>query len=143
MRYAYPCVLNPEEDGGFFVVFPDVPGALTCGDDRAEALEMAADALVAILATHVHNGEDLPTPSSVVDGQEVVAVPPVPAAKLALYSAMREQGLSEAALAKQLGLDEPRVRTRQIRRYAARDDSRSRSTAASRWGGGRQRHSMT
>ncbi len=106
MRYAYPCVLNPEEDGGFFVVFPDVPGALTCGDDRAEALEMAADALVAILATHVHNGEDLPTPSSVVEGQEVVAVPPVPAAKLALYSAMREQGLTEASLAKQLGLDE-------------------------------------
>ena len=109
MRYAYPCVLNPEEDGGFFVAFPDVPGALTCGDDRAEALEMAADALVAILATHVYNGEDLPTPSSVVEGQEVVAVPPVPAAKLALYSAMREQGLSEAALAKQLGLDEASV----------------------------------
>ena len=29
MRYAYPCVLNSEEEGGFFVVFPDVPGALT------------------------------------------------------------------------------------------------------------------
>ncbi len=109
MRYAYPCVLNPEEGGGFFVVFPDVPGALTCGDDRTEALEMAADALVAILASHVHNGEDLPTPSAVADGQEVVAVPPVPAAKLALYSAMREQGLSEAALAEQLGLDEASV----------------------------------
>ena len=110
MRYAYPCVLNPEEDGGFFVVFPDVPGALTCGDDRAEALEMAVDALVAMLASHVQNGEDLPSPSAVADGQEVVAVPPVPAAKLALYSAMREQGLSEAALARQLGLDEASVR---------------------------------
>ena len=26
MRYAYPCVLNPEEDGGFFVVFSRRPG---------------------------------------------------------------------------------------------------------------------
>ena len=34
MRYVYPCVLEAEEDGGFFVTFPDVPGANTCGDDR-------------------------------------------------------------------------------------------------------------
>ncbi len=109
MRYAYPCVLNPEEEGGFYVVFPDVPGALTCGDDRAEALEMAEDALVAILAAHVHDREDIPVPSPALDGQEVVAVPPVPAAKLALYSAMREQGISEAALAERLGWDEAAV----------------------------------
>ncbi len=109
MRYAYPCVLNPEEEGGFYVVFPDVPGALTCGDDRAEALEMAEDALVAILAAHVHDREDIPAPSPAAAGQEVVAVPPVPAAKLALYSAMREQGISEAALAERLGWDEAAV----------------------------------
>ena len=46
MRYVYPCVLTPEEGGdGFSVSFPDVPEALTCGDDRAEALAMAEDAL--------------------------------------------------------------------------------------------------
>lgn len=43
MQYVYPCVLTPEDDGGFFVSFPDVPEALTGGDDRAEALEMAED----------------------------------------------------------------------------------------------------
>ena len=41
MRYLYPCVLQEEEGGGFIVSFPDVPGANTCGDDRAEALVMA------------------------------------------------------------------------------------------------------
>ena len=41
MRYLYPCVLEQEEGGGFVVSFPDVPGANTCGDDRAEALAMA------------------------------------------------------------------------------------------------------
>ena len=37
MQYAYPCILNPEEDGGFFVVFPDVRGALTNGKTRARS----------------------------------------------------------------------------------------------------------
>ena len=110
MRYAYPCVLNPEEGGGFYVVFPDVRGALTCGDDTAEALEMAEDALVAILAVHVHKHMPLPIPSPVANGQYLVAVPPVPAAKLALYTAMREQGISEAALGARLGIDVDAVR---------------------------------
>ena len=45
MRYAYPCTLTPENGSGFTVSFPDVPEALTSGDDRREALEMAEDAL--------------------------------------------------------------------------------------------------
>ena len=74
MRYIYPCVLTPEEEGGFFASFPDVPGALTYGDDLAETLEMAEDALVAILAVYVQEKQDIPTPSPVADGQELVAV---------------------------------------------------------------------
>lgn len=110
MRYAYPCVLNPEEGGGFYVVFPDVRGALTCGADTAEALEMAEDALVAILAVHVHKHMPLPIPSPVSNGQYLVPVPPIPAAKLALYTAMRAQGIGEAALGEQLGMDVDAVR---------------------------------
>ena len=109
MRYVYPCVLNPEEEGGFYVVFPDVPGALTCGDDRAESLELAEDALTIMLSTYVYMDEDIPVPSPAVDGQELVAVPPIPAAKLALYTAMREQGITAAALAERLGIDDSAV----------------------------------
>ena len=60
MRYAYPCVLTPEEDGGFSVSFPNVPEALTCGDDRAEALAMAEDALAVALGAYVRDREDIP-----------------------------------------------------------------------------------
>ena len=49
MQYAYPCVLTPEEDGGFSVSFPDVPEALTCGNDRVESLAMAEDGLAVAL----------------------------------------------------------------------------------------------
>ena len=111
MRYAYPCVLTPEEDGGgFSVSFPDVPEALTCGDDRAEALAMAEDALTAALSACVQCGEDVSAPSSVADGQELVAVPPIVAAKLALYSAVRAQGITKVALAARLGVSEGAIR---------------------------------
>lgn len=109
MRFIYPCILTPENDGGFFVAFPDVPGALTCGADRAEALAMAEDALVAILAVHVRERRDLPAPSPATDHQHVVPLPPVVAAKLALYAALREQHITEAVLAKRLEVDEATV----------------------------------
>ena len=110
MYYVYPCVLTPEEGGGFYVTFPDVPGALTGGKDRGEALTMAEDALTAALAGYVQEHWDIPVPSAVVDGQELVAVSPIVAAKLALYTAMRRQGITKTALAKRLGLSESAVR---------------------------------
>ena len=92
MRYAYPCVLAAEQDGGFSVSFPDVPEALTCGNDRAEALEMAEDALAVALGAYVQSREAIPAPGSPEPGQVMVALPLVVAAKLARYTAMREQG---------------------------------------------------
>ena len=44
MRYTYPCVLTPD-DGGVSISLPDVPEALTCGEDRTEASATAQDAL--------------------------------------------------------------------------------------------------
>ena len=110
MRYSYPCVLTPEKDGGFSVSFPDVPEALTCGDDRSEAIAMAEDALAGALAGYVQEQWDIPRPGPVSDGQDVVAVPAVVAAKVALYLAMREQGITRGDLARCLGLSETAVR---------------------------------
>ena len=39
----------------------------------------------------------MPHPGPVSEGQDVVAVPPIVAAKVALYLAMREQGISKQA----------------------------------------------
>ncbi len=110
MRYAYPCELHPEDPSGFYVTFPDVPGALTGGQDEAEALHLAEDALVAILAAHVRGGEPLPNPSPAAPGQYLVPVSPLIAAKLALYTAMREQGVTDAELARRLGASVDTVR---------------------------------
>ncbi len=109
MRYTYPCVLTPD-DGGVSISFPDVPEALTCGDDRAEALASAQDALATALAGYVHERWDIPAPSAAADGQELIPVPPVTAAKLALYTAMRAQDVTNVELAGRLGISEAAVR---------------------------------
>ena len=71
---------------------------------------MAEDALATALAGYVHEKWDIPTPSDAVDGQESVPVPTVVAAKLALYTAMRAQRVTNVELAGRLGVSESAVR---------------------------------
>lgn len=59
MAYVFPALLQPD-DGGYSVSFPDVEGALTCGDDLPEALEMARDALAMMLVHMEDSGEKIP-----------------------------------------------------------------------------------
>lgn len=109
MIYTYPCNLIPDDEGGFLVTFPDVPEAITGGKSRAEALEMGEDALTVALAGYVIANWNIPAPSPASEGQELISLEPIPAAKLALYNAMREQGISEAELARRLDTTEPTI----------------------------------
>ncbi len=110
MIYAYPCLLTDDEEGGLVATFPDVPEAITGGRDRDEALAEAEDALAVALAGYVHEKWDIPAPSAPTADQPSVPVPPVVAAKLALYSAMREQRITKVDLAQRLGVSESAVR---------------------------------
>ena len=110
MIYAYPCDLTPVDDGSLVATFPDVPEAITGGASRSEALALAEDALATALAGYVHEKWDIPSPSEAVAGHELVAVPAVIAAKLALYSAMRAQRITKVELASRLGISESAVR---------------------------------
>ena len=117
MRYVYPCniVRDVEEERAtgreaYAVTFPDVYGANTGGWSWEEALEMAKDCLGGALGMYVKAHEDIPTPSRLAEGQAPIAVAPVVAAKLALYAAMREQGVANVALAARLGMQETAVR---------------------------------
>lgn len=110
MIYAFPCDLTPDDDKWLVVTFADVPEAVSGGRDRAEALRRASDALAVALAGYVHNGWEIPQPSALSVGQELVAVPSVVAAKLALYSAMKAQQVTKVELAKRLGVSEAAIR---------------------------------
>ena len=112
MQYAYPCkITGNEHDGeGFAVTFPDVYGANTGGKTYGEALAMAEDCLLVALCAYVDCDENIPTPSKVKKGQELIVVPPLSAAKLALYSAMRRKEIGNAELAQRLGISEAAVK---------------------------------
>lgn len=109
MRYAYPFTLTADEDGRLVVAFPDVRGAATDGADDAEATANASDSLIAALIGHIARRQPIPRPSP-ARGRSTVSLPPLVAAKLALYSAMLEQQVTNADLADRLGKSESEVR---------------------------------
>ena len=61
-KYFYPAVFH-EEDGGYWVEFPELPGCGTQGDTFEEAYEMAAEALGLYLETE--NGFKYPDTSKI------------------------------------------------------------------------------
>jgi predicted RNase H-like HicB family nuclease len=62
----YPAALIPEKRGGFRVHFPDLPEAITSGDDRAEALAQAADCLDEAIAGRISDGLEIPGTESMI-----------------------------------------------------------------------------
>lgn len=110
-RFHYPAKLTPDkQDGGFVVTFRDLKGAITQGDLVAEALRQAADCLEEYLAFCLREGREIPRPSRPRQGEHLVPVPPLMAAKAALYLAMREAKINNVQLARQLRCDEKDVR---------------------------------
>jgi antitoxin HicB len=104
----YPVILTPAEEGGFIVTFPDVPEAITQGEDEEGALLRAVDALETALSLYVDNRHPLPVPSD-PQGRLTVHPSALECAKLGVYQAMTEQGIRKAELARRLGWHLPQV----------------------------------
>lgn len=109
MEFAYPFNVR-KEDGDYIVTFPDVPEAVTGAADRSEAIALARDALVAALGGYIEDRHDIPQPSPRKARQLVAYLDPLEAAKVALYIAMREKGISNVGLATRLSMNEKAVR---------------------------------
>ena len=105
----YPVILEAQSEGGFVVTFPDVPEAITQGEDADEALLYAVDALETALSFYVDARKPLPVPSRAKRGQPTVRPSALECAKLGVYQAMTEQGIKKAELARRLGWHMPQV----------------------------------
>ncbi len=106
---AWPARLVPQPDGRVLVRFPDLPEAVTEGEDAADARAQAEDCLAEAIAGRVIDGEPIPAPSQ-GPGLTAIGLEPVLAYKVALYGAMRARGMTKCGLAKRLGIDEKDVR---------------------------------
>ena len=109
-RFEFPVLLTSASEGGFVVTCRDLPQLVTQGEDRADALLQAADAMDEVFAAYMIEGIEFPQPSKSRRREQVVAPPAETMAKAALYVAMREAGISKTQLAKRLGVDEKEVR---------------------------------
>ena len=107
--FEYPARLTAQPEGGFVVTFPDVPEALTQGEDRDDALLHAVDALESALSFYVDDRRPLPVPSKVKRGQVLVRPSVLESAKLAIYTEMLVQGVKKSELARRLGWHMPQV----------------------------------
>jgi predicted RNase H-like HicB family nuclease len=59
--HEYTIILEPDpEDGGFTVLVPALPGCITEGDTREEAIANAKEAILLYLESLLADGEEIP-----------------------------------------------------------------------------------
>jgi antitoxin HicB len=104
----YPVKLKPDTNGTILATFPDVPEAVTFGEDEAEALARAADALETALSMYISDRRAIPEPSA-RRRQKHVQVPALTEAKILLYELMRREKISKADLGRRLNVHLPQV----------------------------------
>lgn len=64
-KYVYPAIFTPEEDGKYSIVFPDLEGCYTSGDNLTDAMYMAEDVLAFTLYSYEKRKTPIPTPSDI------------------------------------------------------------------------------
>ena len=104
-RYNYPIDLHEASEGGYSVTFPDLDEAFTDGDSFAEAISEAVDCLEEALAGRIVRRDAIPVPSPAM-GRPTAVPGATLAAKIALYEALRQEGLSIRAFAVSTGVPE-------------------------------------
>ena len=60
MKLYYSAIFLKEDDGRYSVSFPDVPEAITCGNDFENAVEMAKECLELCIKGRMEDNEEIP-----------------------------------------------------------------------------------
>ena len=64
---TYRILLTPEDEGGFSVSVPALPGCFTQGETVEEAIEMAKEAISAYIESLEEDGEPIPDDSRTLE----------------------------------------------------------------------------
>ncbi len=111
LQFTYPVKLTRDrKDGGYVVIFRDIPEAITQGNNVEEALSEAEGALQAAIEARIEDALDIPAPSRAKSGERMVSTPVTTALKAAVYLAMQEQGVSKSELARRMQIHEKEAR---------------------------------
>jgi antitoxin HicB len=116
----YPAIFTPGSEGRVIVKFRDIPEALTQGDDEAEAMDLAQDALITAMECYFDDRRAVPLPSPIQEGERYITVPLTITAKVLLLNDMIEERIRPADLARLMGVKPQEVTRLLDLRYKTR-----------------------
>jgi antitoxin HicB len=105
MMAQYRIRLEPDDNGTLLVTSPDLPGMVTFGENRNDALKHAVDAIEEWIAAAISDAADVPHPRRsrhLAKDEALVSLPALTTLKIELYWALRESGITRAELARRL-----------------------------------------
>jgi antitoxin HicB len=126
---SYP-VKIVKEGSAFLAQFPDVLIAHTFGGTKEECLRNAVDALETAFIALMSDRSEIPEPSRIKRGMDIVTLPALAEAKVSLYRQMLAVGMRKAELARRLGWHKPQVDRLLDLRHDSRLDQIERAFAA-------------
>lgn len=109
MRYP---ILIEKVDGEYIATISHPNGRFqgACsGVTKAEAKSEAEKMLVAVIASALADGDEIPNPDECASGNAFMILPPLLAAKVALFMEMQKQGKRKADLARALGVNQKQI----------------------------------
>jgi antitoxin HicB len=107
--WTYAIKLRKDDNGTYLVTCPDLPEVTTFGETIDEACVHARDAIEEAIAARMADREPVPTPLARVSTKHRVDLSSQIVAKIVLYRAMRDKGVSKRELARVLGWHRPQV----------------------------------
>jgi antitoxin HicB len=128
----YLALFEPDlKAGGYVVMFPDFGYGVTQGETEEEAFEMAQDLLMLTIGDYVRESKPLPAPRRHRGSKfQPVRLSALQAAKVDLYAAFLESGLTKAEFARRAGIQKTHVERLFSLRHHSRLDQIESSFAA-------------
>ncbi|MBL8573309.1 MAG: hypothetical protein JNM13_06495 [Hyphomicrobiaceae bacterium] len=110
--FAYPVRISAEAEdfGRFHAYFRDFPEAIASGANFEEALAEAEGALAAVARMRLKRRSLLPTPSPLLQGEQLVYLPATLAAKAVVIGSLVASRLSIAGFAERMDVHETEAR---------------------------------
>lgn len=109
MKIEYPARITKEEDGIFFVSFPDINEAMTQGETLEEALFNAFEVLTLTMEYRLDENQEIPEPSN-IKGSHIHLISPDAKVQAALLVRKARADKSLADLARALETSWPSVK---------------------------------
>jgi antitoxin HicB len=110
MSFGYRYTLTWQEGGKWLVRFPGIPDASAEGETPTQARASAPECLITALMNTMRADFPLPRDRAAHTARDVVALPSLVTAKLAVYQQMHEKHWTRAKLAAELSVHENAVR---------------------------------